>query len=160
MAGIRVRLPPSRERAKSLSEVELTFIHVWEPEPPPGEAAIEWKLITTEPADLETIEQTVDWYRARWTIEELFKALKTGCAVEKRQLETFDALTRAVTFFMPMAWHMLFLRHQARHAPDTPAEQVISPVSSQHYEPSVGGPCLPVQPLETSCSPSPASAVT
>jgi hypothetical protein len=127
MAGIRVRLPPSRERAKSLSAVELTFVHVWEPEPPPGEAAIEWKLITTEPADLESIEQTVDWYRARWTIEELFKALKTGCAVEKRQLETFYALTRAVTFFMPMAWHMLFLRHQARHAPDTPAEQVISP---------------------------------
>ena len=65
--------------------------------------------------------RVVDWYRARWVIEEFFKALKTGCAIEKRQLETFAALSNAVAFFGPMAWQLLLLRHQAQNAPDTDA---------------------------------------
>jgi hypothetical protein len=42
--------------------------------------------MTTEPIDTpEQILAVVDGYRHRWKIEELFKALKTGCAYEKRQ---------------------------------------------------------------------------
>ena len=37
--------------------------------------------MTTEPIDtVEQVLRIVDWYRARWVIEEFFKALKTGCA--------------------------------------------------------------------------------
>ena len=69
--------------------------------------------------------RVVDWYRARWVIEEFFKALKTGCAIEKRQLETFAALSNAVAFFGPMAWQLLLLRHQAQNAPDTDATRSV-----------------------------------
>jgi len=70
---------------------------VVEPEPPPGEAAIEWMLVTSEPVQtLEDAAAIVDHYRARWLIEEYFKALKTGCAFEKRQLMHLDGLVRAL----------------------------------------------------------------
>jgi len=70
--------------------------------------------------------QVVDWYRSRWVIEEYFKALKTGCAYEKRQLETFHALRNALALFAPMAWQLLLLRTEARHRPESPAAVVLS----------------------------------
>jgi hypothetical protein len=64
-------------------------------------------------------------------IEEFFKALKTGCAFEKRQLESYDTLTVALGIFLPIAWQLLLLRHQAQTASDEPAERVLSPVQIQ-----------------------------
>jgi hypothetical protein len=110
----------------------LNVVRVWEPKPPPNEPAVEWVLLTSEsietPADLERI---VDAYRARWTIEEYFKALKTGCAYESRQLGDYDALVNALAFFAPIACHLLALRNEARRAPDAPATAV---VSSDHID--------------------------
>ena len=37
-------------------------------------------------------------------VEEFFKALKTGCAYETRQLRTYDALVVALMIFLPIAW--------------------------------------------------------
>lgn len=123
----RVRIPRPAQRPGDLPDfLELTFVRAWEPNPPPNENAVEWMLLTTEPADLEAAVRVVDWYRARWGIEEFFKALKTGCAIEKRQLETFDGLTRAVALFAPIAWHLLLLRHDARETPQRPAADVLS----------------------------------
>ena len=68
----------------------------------------------------------VDFYRARWVIEEYFKALKTGCSLEKRQLETKDSLLNALAVFLPIAWHLLLLRSLAHVAPELPASTVLS----------------------------------
>jgi hypothetical protein len=75
---------------------------------------VEWKLLTNLPIDTpEQVAAIVDAYRARWVIEEFFKALKTGCAYEKRQLETFRALMNALAIFSVIAWRLLVLRHVA-----------------------------------------------
>ena len=82
---------------------------------PEGEAPVEWLLATTEP--IETREQVlaiVDMYRRRWVIEEYFKALKKGCAVESRQLETSETLFKAVAIFAPVAWALLRMRTLSR----------------------------------------------
>jgi Transposase DNA-binding/Transposase DDE domain len=95
--------------------LSLWAVHVSEPDPPQGEVPIEWMLFT--PDAVETADDAtavVDHYRARWLIEDYFKALKTGCAFEKRQLMTFDGLVRALAMFIPMAWHLLVLRHLGR----------------------------------------------
>lgn len=127
IATARVRLQRPRNQRKSLPDaLELTFVRAWERNPPPGEKHVDWMLITSEPADIEAAVRAVDWYRARWMVEEFFKALKTGCAIEQRQLETFDALTKAVALFAPIAWHLLLIRHDARHAPDRRAVDVLS----------------------------------
>ncbi|HEY5275440.1 MAG TPA: IS4 family transposase [Coriobacteriia bacterium] len=104
----------------------VNVVDVYEPSPPEGQEPIHWTLVTSEPIDtLEQVTRIVDIYRARWTIEEYFKALKTGCAYEARQLETLDGLLKALALFIPIAWRMLVLRCAAREAPNAAAATVL-----------------------------------
>lgn len=116
--------PPKRTK---LPRLTLNVVRVWEPEPPEGQEPIEWKLFTSEPVDTpEQVAMVVDWYRARWVIEEFFKALKTGCAYEKRQLESKHAMLNALAVLAPVAWRLLFLRSLGRNHPDLPATEVFT----------------------------------
>jgi hypothetical protein len=108
--------------------IPLNIIHVFESNPPPGEQAVDWKLFTTESIDsLEQIESIVDIYRCRWLIEEYFKAVKSGCSFENRQLETKDTILNALGIFIPIAWRMLLLRTEARQRPQSPAYIALTP---------------------------------
>jgi hypothetical protein len=79
-------------------------------------------LYTTEPIDsAEQLIAVDDHYRSRWLIEEFFKALKTGCSIEKRQLESYAALSLALAVFLPVAWRLLLARSLSRKVPDAPA---------------------------------------
>lgn len=110
-----VQRPVGRRHPELPASLPLHAVRVWEAEPPPGQPPIEWLLLTTEPiATVDDLLRVVDGYRARWVIEEFFKAMKSGCSIEKRQLETFNAFSNAVAFFAPIAWQMLLLRHLAR----------------------------------------------
>jgi hypothetical protein len=106
--------------------VDLNVVQVFEPEPPPGEEPIVWTLFTSERVEsLEDAVAVVDHYRARWVIEEFFKALKTGCAFEKRQLCSLEGLTRAFGLFIPMAWKLLSIRQLGRAETARPAVDVL-----------------------------------
>jgi hypothetical protein len=110
-----------------LESVSLGAVHAFEPSPPDGQEPIEWMLFTTEPVDtLANVEAVVDHYRARWVIEEYFKALKTGCAFEKRQLCSYEGLLRALALFVPLAWTLLELRILGRDTTARPASDVFS----------------------------------
>ena len=107
-------------------ELHVHAVHVLEPNPPEGEEAIEWMLLTSEPvASLKDATAIVDHYRARWVIEEYFKALKTGCAFEKRQLTTLEGLLRALGLFIPAAWKLLALRNLGRAPKPRPASYLL-----------------------------------
>lgn len=57
----------------------VNVVEVLEVHPPEGEEAVRWLLMTDQPVETdEEVWQVVDRYRARWMIEESFKALKTG----------------------------------------------------------------------------------
>ena len=106
--------------------LQVHAVHVLELNPPVGQAPIEWMLLTSEPiASLEDATSVVDHYRARWVIEEYFKALKTGCAFEKRQLTTLDGLLRALGLFIPAAWKLLALRNLGRNPKPRPASHLL-----------------------------------
>ncbi len=93
---------------------------------------VEWTLMTTEPIDTpEQILSVVDSYRHRWKIEELFKALKTGCAYEKRQLGSYRTLVNALALLLPIAWSLLRLRTLADDEQKLPAATVLSSVELQ-----------------------------
>lgn len=127
VAGTRVLLRRSISAHAPEAEIAVNVVHVWEPSPPRGQPDVSWVLYTTEP--IETPDEllvVVDHYRSRWTIEEYFKALKTGCKLEKRQLESFHALSNALAIFVPIAWKILLARSLARAAPDAPASVVLS----------------------------------
>jgi Transposase DNA-binding/Transposase DDE domain len=128
----RVTLLRPRQRGRTVDlalpdSLSLSVVRVWELDAPPGEPAVEWTLLTTEPtATVEDLVRIVDHYRARWTIEEFFKALKTGCSYEARQLGDYESLINALAVFAPIACRMLALRTEAHRAPDSPATDVVA----------------------------------
>lgn len=110
--------PPNRS---GLPPVALNLVHVTEVDAPAGQDPVDWKLYTTDPiATVDQILLVVDRYRSRWVIEEYFKALKTGCAYEKRQLGSRRALLNALAVFIPIAWTLLVLRQESRCESATP----------------------------------------
>ena len=63
----------------------------------------------------------LDWYTKRWIIEEYFRVLKSGCAIEERQLRTSDRLENCLAIDSIIAWRILFLMYIGRKKPDLPA---------------------------------------
>ncbi len=109
------------------SQLQLNLVRVHEVDAPVGEEPVEWWLLTTEPiGSQEEVEAVVDWYRARWRIEEFFKALKSGCGYEKRGLESREALLRALALLAPIAWQLLLARDRSRVTPEAPATSVFT----------------------------------
>jgi hypothetical protein len=112
----------------------LNLVHVVELNPPEDAQPVEWFLLTNQPIDTgEQIARVVDDYRARWSIEEFFKALKTGCGYEQRQHESKHALLNALAIFLTIAWQLLLLRHisRASETRDLPASEFLTPTQIQ-----------------------------
>ena len=125
--SITLKRPKPQEKTLAAS-LSLHLVRVWEPDSPAGEEPIEWLLLTTDPVDSpDALMRIVDRYRARWAIEEYFKALKTGCAYSERQLGDYEGLVNALAVFAPIACRLLALRSDAQHAPDAPAKRVLEP---------------------------------
>lgn len=105
----------------------INVVHIKEENPPTGEQSIDWTLFTTEPIDTkENILKIVDIYRKRWLIEEYFKALKSGCAYEQRQLESYQTLLIALAILIPIAWNLLLMRALSRIDTDVAAKSFFS----------------------------------
>lgn len=118
---------PARRNNHLPPTLTVNVVRVSEIEPPPGEPAVQWLLVTSEP--ITTSEQTalvVDYYRCRWVIEEYFKALKLGCRYESRQLEGRSSLLNALALFVPIAWRLLLFRTLARSPTSGPATRVLT----------------------------------
>lgn len=95
--------------------VELNVVQVLEEDPPAEVEPISWMLVTTLPIGSRAqVEAVIDIYRARWLIEEFHKALKTGCMLEKRQLESFESITTLLAFSYTVASELLRVRTRSR----------------------------------------------
>lgn len=135
---VTVTRPNERQEG---TPIELNLVRVWESRPSTDEPPVEWVLWTTEAIDTpKQMRKVVEYYRCRWVIEEYFKALKTGCNFEKRQLESFQTLTAALAVFAPVAWKLLLLRSLAHSATDHPAIEVLSPIQLKFLEKKYGKP--------------------
>ena len=125
--AIEIRRPGTSTAPEE--SLKLNLVYAWEPKPPEGEDPVEWVLFTTEPITTKgQLNAIVDHYRTRWVIEEFFKALKTGCSFEKRQLESFHALSNALAVFSAVAWRMLLARAISRAYPNARASSVLTPI--------------------------------
>lgn len=127
-ASVTIRRP-RHGRSHTPAALRLNVVRVHEKNVGCGIEPVEWRLVTTEPIDtVEDVAAIVDGYRARWVIEEYFRALKQGCAYERRQLESKHALLNALAVFAPIAWQMLALRQLSRDRADLPADAILSPM--------------------------------
>ena len=72
--------------------VTLTYLEVSEINPPKGQTAITWRLLTTlpvadEPDEFAAAQEIVRLYRLRWRIEQVFRAMKSdGLRLEETQV--------------------------------------------------------------------------
>lgn len=123
-----ITVPRPRKLRDAPASLTVHLVQVVEHKPPRGVTPVEWLLVTTLPIDEPTsVAAVVDNYRARWVIEEYFKALKTGCSYEKRQLESRHALLNALGILAPLAWRLLALRTLADDDPDASAASLLDP---------------------------------
>ncbi|MDB4991365.1 MAG: putative transposase [Myxococcaceae bacterium] len=134
LAALRVRagsfeIARNRDLPLHLPDVlHLNFVEVVEENSPEGQASVLWRLVTCEPiATAHDVAAVVDLYRMRWTIEEYFKAIKTGCNFEKLQLETGRALVMALAIYSAVAWRLLLVRWMQSERPDADAALVVNP---------------------------------
>jgi len=113
---------PSWLAQREAEPVRAWAVRVWEVDAPEGEDPIEWILLTSVPVtDLEMAVTIAFWYSLRWLIEEYYKCLKTGCSVEKRQLEEVERLRACIGISAVVAVWLLQMKQQARMEPERPA---------------------------------------
>jgi len=116
--AVRLRAPSHWRQSAQWPVLELQVVEAWEPAPPPGEAPICWRLLTTLPMPELTAAVTVlGYYTLRWKIEVWHKILKSGCRIEARQLESFERLERVLRVDAIIAWRVLYLMTQGRAHP-------------------------------------------
>jgi hypothetical protein len=114
---------PSDIREKA--SITAWVLHIWE-ENSEGEDGVEWFLLTSVPTETKDEAMIrVRWYLLRWQTEEYHKCLKTGCSVEKSQLNDADDIRRLLGFLGPVAARLLQLRNLSRAEPETPASQAV-----------------------------------
>jgi len=119
---------PNSLSADFPATITLNVVHVQELNPPEGEKPVVWTLLTSEPIESpEQVERIIDIYRYRWLIEELFKALKTGCFYERRMFETRHPLLNLLATSLPIAVELLWMRGRVADDPNAPAQDIVTP---------------------------------
>lgn len=115
---------------KGFKRINSHPVWVWavelkEVDTPDGVEPLHWRLLTTLDADsFEACLYIADCYGARWSIEEFHRTLKTGCRVERMQLETVARLRPAIAMMCVVACQVMCLTRYARSHADKPATTI------------------------------------
>jgi hypothetical protein len=125
-ATLEIAPPSTHPRRKERPHLRLTAILAEEEDPPAGQEPVRWWLLTTLPiTTLADAVQAVGWYARRWLVERYHYVLKSGCRIERLQLETAERLGRALATYAVVAWRLLWLTYEARRAPEASCEAVL-----------------------------------
>ena len=127
---IQVYIQPPRDRkGVTNTPVKAWVVRARELDPPAGEKAIEWVLITTMPViTSEDAYTMVRFYVKRWTIERLHYTIKSGgCNAERLQMDDVYSIKLALALYYITAWRILFMTYLARTEPEAPATRIASP---------------------------------
>jgi len=131
---VLVSPPHARSGHHGDQPLPLYVVFVTEADPPTGEKAIEWMLLTNEPATtFESAWRIVTWYERRWIVEELHKAKKTGCRVEDMQFTTTARLEPAIALLSVVAVTLLNLRDASRR-PDAKTRRATTLLAPDYVE--------------------------
>ena len=125
---VTIEVPRHHKQPKQCQPVTLNVLLVEELTPPAAGKPIRWLLLTTLAIDsFEQAWQCVVYYSLRWLIERFHFTLKSGCRLEKLQLETAERLLNALATYSIVAWRLMWLTYQARLAPDDSCAIVLEP---------------------------------
>jgi len=122
--SVTVKPPHARSH---LPSVTYNVVLVEEVDGPGDGTDVSWLLMTTLPiGTTEEIFFVIDNYVARWTIEEYFRTVKTGCRVEDIQLEKVSRLKNCLALYKIIAWRVMYLTHLNRTNPSASCASVFS----------------------------------
>ncbi len=93
---VRLRRRQTRAAKGLVESVALWVVDVCEIDPPAGQDPMHWRLLTTHTVTtVAEARQIVAWYRMRWIIEQVFRALKShGLRIEDLQMEEARGFTK------------------------------------------------------------------
>jgi hypothetical protein len=132
--AVRILPPHARCGHHGRESLPLYVVVVSEVNPPKGEKAIEWLLLTNEPVqNFDDAWRVASWYELRWIIEEYHKALKTGCQIEDMQFTAVERLKPAIALLSAVALTLLNLRDASRR-PDAQTRPAKEAVDAQYIE--------------------------
>lgn len=145
----RIKLSPPRNHPnrQNLPSMEVTAILAEEENPPSAKEAISWLLLTSLMVKtFSEAKECLKLYSLRWLIERYHYTLKSGCHLEKLQLEKGHRLERALATYAIVAWRLLWLTYEARVNGEQSAEVALSPSEWQSlYCASEGALVIPVE---------------
>jgi hypothetical protein len=127
-ARVSLRAPHFARGDHSRQSLTTWLVHVLEVNAPKGCQPLEWTLLTNVPTEgFSEACVRADWYACRPVVEELHKAMKTGCGVEQLQFTTLKALQATLGLLSVVAVQLLKLRDLSRRedAKTRPAADVI-----------------------------------
>src|SRR5204863_6204764 len=117
-ARLQVRFGPLELKRPARSTEAIASVPVFavevaevEAETVPPEHRIHWRLLTTHVVeDAAMARQVIEWYSARWTVEQLFRTLKgQGLDLEASQSEDGHALLKLAVMATHAATRILQL---------------------------------------------------
>lgn len=111
LTPLTIRRPKRLRAAEYPPGVDLYGVEACEVNPPAGQTPIHWRLLTTHCVmTFAQALQVIEWYRWRWSIEQLFATLKTaGLDIESSELETMAAIQRLTVLALAVAVQLLQL---------------------------------------------------
>jgi len=116
-----------KHKTEELPDLRMYAVHALEKDPPEGEEAAEWMLLTNQPvATFQDACERVRWYSLRWRIEMFFKVLKSGFCVEACRLGTAERLICYLNLMSIVAWRLFMITLVARTDPSLPCTQFLS----------------------------------
>ncbi|KAF0193630.1 MAG: transposase IS4 family protein [Bacillota bacterium] len=125
-ALVALRAPHHRKKER-LPAPTLNALLIREQSPTENAKPLEWMLLTTLPINtLGDALRCLTWYTYRWRVERYHYILKSGCQIQKLQLETKDRLMRAVAVYSIVASRLLWLTYHARQTPGAPCTIALS----------------------------------
>ena len=114
-------LPP--DYRKNSSPIKLTVVRGLEVPMIPGRKKEEWILLTSlKIKSVEDAIKCIKYYRNRWTVEEYFRVLKSGCNVEKVFYDKCERVLRSIAINLIVAWRVLFIGLLGGKLPNVPAD--------------------------------------
>jgi len=127
---VEIKRPKHRATSDGLpAAISVTLVIGREIDPPKGEEPALWFLLTTHQVnDIADARRIIGFYRLRWTIEQLFRTMKTkGFDVEALRQEQDGPLEKLVTVILIAAIKVMQLVAEREGKANRPLRDVFDP---------------------------------
>lgn len=128
--AVRIARPTNRKAAQGLPDaVQVTLVVGRKIDPPENTEPAYWLLLTTHRVnDIADARRIIGFYRRRWSIEQLFRTMKTkGFCVEALRQEADGPLEKLVTAILIAAVKVMQLVAEREGAAGRPLADALDP---------------------------------